>query len=63
MSIFTLATGTNGPAAQRTAPISGTSPKQSRVRQTLGGLNQAYRALDMTAKSGWQITANTLNQT
>ena len=60
---LTLSTGTNGPAPQRVAPISGTSPRQSRVRQTLGGLNQAYSALDMTKKGGWQLAANTLNQT
>lgn len=37
MSILTLSTGTDG-VAPRTAPISDTNPKQSRVCQTLGGL-------------------------
>jgi len=58
---LTLSTGTNGPAPQRVAPISGTTPAQSRARQNLSGLNQAYQALTMTQKGGWQTVANTLN--
>jgi len=58
---LTLSTGTNGPAPQRTAPISGSTPAQSRTRQNLGGLVQAYSALTMTQKGGWQTVANTLN--
>ena len=53
---LTLASNT-----QRITPITGVTPAQSRVRQTLGGLNQAYKALAMTQKGGWQTIANTLN--
>ena len=62
-TFLSLSTGTNGAAtaAQRVAPISGTTPARSRVRQNLGGLSQAYHALSMTQKGGWQTVANTLN--
>lgn len=63
MSTFLTLSTTGNTAAQRIKPISGETPAQSRVRQNLGGLSQAYHALTMTQKGGWQLVANTLNST
>lgn len=49
------------PAAPRVAPISGTTPGQSRARQHFSGLNQMFKTLNMEQKSGWQNVSNTLN--
>ncbi len=48
-------------AIPRTLPVSGVTPGQSKQRQEFAGLNEAYRALTMTQKSGWQATANAFN--
>ena len=62
-NFLTVSTGTSGSAvaAERVLPITGQSPAQSRVRQNLGGLVQAYKALPMAQKGGWQHVVNTLN--
>lgn len=63
MSTFLTLSAAGSAAAQRIKPISGETPAQSRMRQTIGGLNQAYHSLTMTQKGGWQLAANSLNST
>ncbi len=48
-------------AAAPTLRITGSSPASSRQQQNFAGLIQAYNALTMAQKRGWQIAANTLN--
>ncbi len=48
-------------APKLTLRMSGSSPASSRAQQNFAGLIQAYNALTMAQKRGWQIAANTLN--
>ncbi len=44
-----------------TLRMTGSSPASSRQQQNFAGLVQAYSALTMAQKTGWQMAANTLN--
>lgn len=50
---------TSAPAL--TLRISGVTPAESRVQQNFSGLMDAFRALSMTQKVGWQNAANIMN--